>query len=382
MTRFDMIAFILAAGCVGPVVARDIRIEVSNPLSEDRKGEIVEIPISSLKLKGDKFRITDKDGKEVVSQLTYDGKLIFPVEIESLGKVVYTIAEGAISRNYPSYVYGRQFPERLDDLAWENDRSAYRAYGPALQRTGERAYGFDIWSKSVPYPILEQRFYDQVKRNISFHVDHGNGLDDYSVGPTLGGGTPAFLDENGEIIYPYCYKEYEVLDNGPLRFTARLVYNPVEVDGEQVTESRLISLDKGSWLNRTDISYEGLKNAKPVVQGIVVHSNNPKAYTISKEGKYVAYQDLTEHADRGNGEVYVGIYSPEAKDFRFMPKTDVKGVEGHLTALTEALPGKMITYWWGSGWSKGGVKGANDWNSKMDQTSRHLAHPLEVKIAK
>ena len=28
------------------------------------------------------------------------------------------------------------------------------------------------------------------------------------------------------LIYPRCYKEYEILDNGPLRFTVRLKYAP------------------------------------------------------------------------------------------------------------------------------------------------------------
>lgn len=31
------------------------------------------------------------------------------------------------------------------------------------------------------------------------------------------------------IIYPYCYATQEILDNGPLRFTVKLVYNPLVV---------------------------------------------------------------------------------------------------------------------------------------------------------
>ena len=50
----------------------------------------------------------------------------------------------------------------------------------------------------------------------SFHHDHGFGLDCYSVGPSLGCGAPALM-KNGELIYPYCFKDYKVLDNGPLR---------------------------------------------------------------------------------------------------------------------------------------------------------------------
>jgi len=31
-------------------------------------------------------------------------------------------------------------------VAWENDRIAFRTYGPALQATGEKAVGYDIWA--------------------------------------------------------------------------------------------------------------------------------------------------------------------------------------------------------------------------------------------
>ena len=106
------------------------------------------------------------------------------------------------------------FKSSVDDFTWENDRCAYRAYGPALQKTGEKAYGIDVWLKSVPNLVVAERYAnvyaanqeekrlrkqgateaaDSVKRNFSLHLDHGNGLDCYNVGPTLGCGTPALL---------------------------------------------------------------------------------------------------------------------------------------------------------------------------------------------
>lgn len=374
---------LIIAGSLISLPAYSYRVEVSNSLPENRKGEIVEVPLKSLNSKATSYIVKDKDGRQVPCQITYDGFLIFPADVDSLSMAVYTVEEGKQKLDFPVYVYGRKFPERKDDLAWENDRSAYRAYGPALQKSGERAFGYDIWSKSVAYPILEQRFYDDHARHISFHVDHGNGLDDYSVGPTLGGGTAAFLDKNGHIVYPYCYRDYEILDNGPLRFTARLEYNPVDVDGEKISETRLISLDLGEWLNKTELSFDGLKSAKTLAQGIVVHSNNPTAYTVSEKEKFVAYQDLTEHADRGNGQVYVGIYSPGSSEFRFMPiDTEVRGAEGHVAAIANVRPGEKFTYYWGSGWSKGGVKDATDWNRKMSEISRHKKNPLKVSVKK
>ena len=67
---------------------------------------------------------------------------------------------------------------------------------------------------------------DSLSNAISYHVDHGNGMDCYSVGPTLGGGTAALMVDS-TIIYPYCYENYKILNNGPLRFTVKLTYAPL-----------------------------------------------------------------------------------------------------------------------------------------------------------
>ena len=158
-------------------------------------------------------------GMEIPIQRTYDGKIIFQVDMEAGAERIFRLCKGKASE-YPAVVYGRLFPERADDMTWENDRSAYRAYGPALQRSGERAFGYDIWTKSVPYPVIEQRYADHMKGK-SFHVDHGEGMDVYSVGPTLGGGTAALIGKDGQPIYPWCFESYEILDRGSLRFTVR-----------------------------------------------------------------------------------------------------------------------------------------------------------------
>ena len=40
----------------------------------------------------------------------------------------------------------------------------------------------------------------QLAESVSYHIDHGNGLDYYKVGPTLGAGTSALL-ANDSIVY-------------------------------------------------------------------------------------------------------------------------------------------------------------------------------------
>lgn len=48
---------------------------------------------------------------------------------------------------YETQVTGRLYPERADDVAWENEKVGFRIYGPATQAKGERSFGYDIFFK-------------------------------------------------------------------------------------------------------------------------------------------------------------------------------------------------------------------------------------------
>lgn len=239
---------LLAAGCVPD---SGTQVTVENPLPSDRVNEIVEIPLSALgqeagQENGSTLVVTDGRGKQVPSQITFDGKLIFPASVKAGSSARYQIRKGNPD-TLSVIACGRHYPERMDDIAWENDKAAYRAYGPALEASGERAWGYDVFTKSVSEPVVEMRYAreldPQARAQISawrkedrkeqadspgtgLHItlNHGNGMDCYSVGPTLGGGTAALMTADSMLIYPRCYKEYEILDNGPLRFTVRLKY--------------------------------------------------------------------------------------------------------------------------------------------------------------
>ncbi len=367
---------LLTAACTG----NRQEIMVSNDSQLDRTEEMVSIDAASLTIaKPGSFRILDAEGNELPWQRTYDNRIIFPATVKAGSKVIYTVTKGQPAV-IDTLVWGRQFPERKDDMAWENDRSAYRAYGPALQQSGERAFGYDIWTKSVAKPVLEKRFALDREQGISFHVDHGEGMDVYAVGPTLGGGSAALLDSLGNIVYPYCYKSYKILDNGPLRFTVRLDYAPVAVDGDSaVAEHRIVSLDRGSWLNRTDVSYEGLSRPAKVAPGIVVHKQNPDGYTLG-DG-FMSYADSTDNAANGNGVIFVGVVSPLSESNMYRQLAEPTGdAIGHILAPADYENGKTFTYYWGSGWSKGGMPDADTWNSCLKDFSESLKSPLKVTV--
>ena len=355
-------------------------IEVTNSLDVPRHGEMVEIEAAqAVKVAGDSvFRLVGPDGTEVPWQLTYDGKVIFQADVNPTSTAVYTIERGTPAR-VDTTVMGKHYAWRKDDLTWENEHSAYRAYGPALEQSGERAFGYDIWTKSVDTLVVPER-YRKAEKGIWFHTDYGDGLDVYSVGPTLGGGTAALLDSAGCIIYPYCFREHAILDNGPLRFTVKLIYGPMMVDSScTATESRLISLDKGSYLNRTTVNFDGLTAHTSIAPGIVVHAENPEGFTLEPAKGYMSYADLTDNPEKGNGTIYVGVVAPGA-DFAFQPLAEPAGSAiGHILAKSPYEGGSDYTYYWGSGWSKAGID-ADKWNAALADFALRLSSPLKTTV--
>ncbi len=395
-------------GCSNP---QSVTVSVTNPLSAARSGEMVEVPVdevfAELSLPDTaQVVVYDNKGHEVPYQLTYDDKIIFPVSVDANATVEYTIQRGTPSI-VNAVVYGRQYPERLDDIAWENDRAAYRAYGPALQKTGEKAYGYDVFTKSVEGLVVEDRYAmeldsavraqiaalrkagkkeeaQKLQNTISYHIDHGNGMDCYAVGPTLGGGTAALMSDS-TIVYPYCYKDYEILDNGPLRFTMKLVFNPLVVKNDSnVIETRVIQLDKGSQLNKTVIMYENLSQAAPVAGGLVIHAANPEGYSYSADNGYIAYADPTTNAKADNGIVYVGaVFPAPLADAKVQLFDEAAGdALGHVLGISNYEPDSEFVYYWGSGWSKYGFENAEDWNNYLKDYAAEVRNPLVVTLKK
>lgn len=374
----------MAFACALCAQAEVVDISVYNPGDFQRTDEMVEVDESAVRqlIGAPSFVIRDSEGKEVAWQKTHDGKIIFQANVAPGATAVYTAEAGEPAPVKPR-VYGRLFRERCDDMTWENDRGAYRAYGPELQRRGERAFGYDVWTKSTPEMVLEKRFYLNNRKGVSFHRDHGDGMDVYTVGPTLGGGTAALLGKKGEIIYPWCWSEFEILEQGPLRWQVRLVYPPMTSEkGIPATEERIITLDAGEWLNRTDVTYLGLSEPQEIIAGQVVHKQNPKGYVLDKENGVTAYADLTENAEAGNGTIFVGTVAiSDATPSYFKLKEPVGDAVGHAVLYGKVENGKPFSYLWGSGWSKGGMKTMDKWTKTLRHKSQCLKYPLIVKVA-
>ena len=371
------------ASCAPAADASPVTVTVSNPSGMQRQ-EVVELDAASVFQRlgisgGRQFVVKNALGFEVAYQLTYDGKLLIEACVAPKGEATYTITKGEPAV-FVNTCYGRMYPERVDDIAWENDRGAYRCYGPALQRSGEDAFGNDVWVKNTPDLVVESRYYNELVNKLSYHVDRGHGLDCYKVGPTLGCGTPALV-QGDDIIFPYCWKEYELLDNGPLRFTVRLKYNPSKYgNDENVVENRILSIDKGSNFNKMTVWYDGLTAPADVASGVVIHTEDTESVVLGKN--YVQYADPTDNPKGQNFQIYVAAIFPDGVDQtrKVMYKNPVRGNAGHALGIKKGIKaGEKFTYYFGSSWSKYDCRTQKEWQQRIDNFQASLEQKLEIK---
>lgn len=390
--------------------AERVTVTVTNPIATARM-EMVEVDMTTLTKKlqtQTNIVVTDADGKEIPSQITWDGKLIFQAGVAAKGKSTYYVQQGT-PQPYEVRAKGRLFTERQDEFGWENDCVAYRIYGHGA------AVGYDFFNKSTSELMLDywyaseqnqemrsvssqltERGYhdlaDQLYNAYSYHVDHGKGMDCYTVGPTLGGGANALLNPDGTLFMPQCYKTFEILDKGPLRFTVRFTYPTQQFGGQPLTETRTITLNAGSQFNRVSVTYDGLTAPAQMAAGIVIHQSNPTAYILSSESGYMGYEDLgdpsvysAKYRDQlatQMGKIYVGMLFPTPITTAYQQRPN--GIAtGHILATATIRPSTPYTYYFGNGWNKNpntDFHSLTQWEAHLSHAAQCVRNPLKINI--
>ena len=398
--RFLYMLGITAAVCIlAGCSAASFEVVVSNPADCDRQPELAEVALTevcaALELAEGEGFVIRSEGKEVPYQITYDEKVVFPVTLQAGEKQAYAFRNG-IPSAVQTIACGKHYPDNDNDIAWENDKVGFRMYGHKL----DVAAGYDLFAKrGTALPVLEGFYKNEVSTaptwnrynelletdkeaafrykmdTISYHVDKGFGMDCYAVGPTLGAGVAALV-EDGKIIYPYCYDTFEILDNGPLRFTLKTTFRPMNIGEESVVETRIITLDAGSRMNHTSVSYAGLSHAKEIVAGIVLRDNGMESTAEAEKG-YISYPAPTQNADTtrfvDNGILYVGHAYPA-------PLKEAKEAEGHVLACSEYVPGTPFEYYWGFGWDHADIPSSEEWNAFLEVFAAQVRNPLLIEM--
>lgn len=364
---------------------KDVQITVENPSDFDRTEELVEIPIESITAQvklpdtTQTYIVKDSKGEVIPTQITYDGKLVFQSGVKAKESITFTITTGA-KEEYKSKTYGRLITERKDDFAWENDRVAFRIYGPALIATDGPSNGLDIWYKRTNALKIGQWYKDDIAGVSSYHDDHGEGLDDYKVGRSLGAGAMApFVD--GKLVLNENFVTSEVLENGPLRTTFKLTYKDIEINGKSYKETRTFSLYAGSQLSKVVQEY-GVSESIDVAAGFSKREKND-TIIVSPEKDYLIYREPSEKA----GNVFLGLVFPAGFDSTAVdtysvvnPVNNTKGTYTHVLAIAKYQPNSPITYYTGYGWTKFGFASEADFQTYLTNFSNTLKQPLIIKF--
>ena len=204
--------------------------------------------------------------------------------------------------------YGRFVPEREDDFTWENDKVAFRVYGPSSGGKGQVS-GVDAWLTKVPYSIID-KWYAGFLAGKSYHKDHGDGYDPYHVGASRGvGGTAIWIDG---VAWPAAmYKEYEVLQSGGDVVEFKLQYEwdtPLGL----VAESKTISLKLGEQLYRVNsiFTLDGAPASLPVAIGLTTHDGKAQVFSNPETGR-ISTWELIDEKGIGTGVLMAADHNPE-----------------------------------------------------------------------
>lgn len=325
-----------------------------------------------------KIVITDSKGEQVPYQVLYKGgekpqSLIFPVSLEAGKQAVFVVKQGEPVK-IPSKTFARFIPERKDDMAWENDRIAFRMYGPGLANEYP-SNGVDVWLKRTTNLIINKWYKNDMAGKASYHRDNGEGLDCYKVGHTLGAGGIAPYSKDSLWIGRY-FDRYKVLDNGPLRSSFVLYYDKIPYGRKFLKAELVITLDAGSNLNEAVVKYTGDTANIRLAAGIFLHDSIQSISGDATKG-YLGYAENayseSDYPLVAAGRSFTGVVFPGKV-------IETKQLAGHLLAICDYRMGEEFRYYFGAGWNKHGFASDQDWFGYLSSKRTALLQPLKVKI--
>jgi hypothetical protein len=263
----------------------------------------------------------------------------------------------------------RYVPERADDFAWENDRIAFRVYGPAiLALKGTEDSGIDCWLKRVPYPVIN-RWYAGAQKNLSYHVDHGDGHDPYHCGRSRGvGGTALWVD--GAMVLSGPYIAWHIEESGTERSTFTLTYRyPATAGMENIEERKTIAIALGDdWFTATSAFTRAGKPLVDLSVAVGVTSHNGKgAVTLDPGSRWLSVWEMI-----GDAELGTGIALPAGAEVREI-RTPKVGDASHALAILKTDAEGRIRVRAGYAWVKAGrIITAEAWQQALAKAAAEL----------
>ncbi len=165
-----------------------------------------------------------------------------------------------------------------------------------------------------------------------------------------------------------------VLASGPIRVLFELEYEPFDVNGGKIRETKRISLDAGSQLGKFQSTYKwdtGEAGRVPVVGiGIKKSGGATKAFD-PVHGTLLVWEPMAKNAGMQGIAV---LANPEDLHGERADKLN------HLV-LARCQPGPTVTYWAGFCWDRAGlITTVEGWKRYLASCAQGLASPILITV--
>ncbi len=361
-------------------------VTIKNTLNIERIFETVELTKEFLKVDSlTNLVIKDINSSELmISQLVDNNEdgiydvLLFQPEVSANSEKKYEIvlAPKKLKPEPEDICFSRFVPERTDDYAWENDKVAFRVFGPTAQKMiedgipgGTLSSGVDAWLKRVNYPIIN-KWYKKNTDGESYHEDTGEGLDNFHVGISRGVGGITIKHQDSFYLSKN-FTNWRTITTGPIRTSFYLKYEDWDANGSTIKESRIISLDLGSNLSKFEISLDG---SHSILAGLTLHEKDGDVVS-NNDNYWISYWQPHDDSELGTAIVSTKEYFIDSEKYN-TDKKDLSNAFANLNILNN-----KVTYYAGFGWKKSGqFESKKEWENYLNQFSLKINTPLIVKL--
>jgi rhamnogalacturonyl hydrolase YesR len=315
-------------------------VTVPSNIGPDRPAATAAEAAENLRRRAERKAVVDLAYDPVTDDATYRSPVLAP--ISSGPEQTFKLAPAPTSQRSPRATV-RFAPDRFDDILWENDRTAHRIYGPALEaHEPPSSSGIDVWVKRVRWPFMDR----QLKTG-TYHNDQGEGLDYYNVGESRGDGGLGIWQDN-KLWVSRNFSTYKILKDGPdvASFAVEYAPWPVDVD-RKVWEARTFTLPLGTNFTRL-VSTINSDKPDPLIVGIGLakHATLPGRGVLlaDKARGILAYWEPTDLV-RGTMGTAV-LVDP-------VSVVDISADADNNLILIKVIPGKPFVYYVGAVWDQG-----------------------------
>ena len=367
-----------------------LTVEVQNELDFNRN-EVVGIKKQDLQSfledKSEENLRIKKEGKEEYLRTQWidynqDGindEILFQAKVGANSSVKYIIVEDSSKTAPKSNVvaYSRFVPERIDDYTWENDKVAFRTYGPAAKQAaldgvpgGVVSSGIDLWLKSTNRSIIDEWYKRNTEEEGYYHTDRGDGYDPYHVGSSRGTGGIGIY-ENDSLYVSENFVDFNIIAQGPLRTVFELSYAPWSP--YNVKETKRISLDLGTNFSKFESTFSSDKEVPNYAAGITLHKNEGD-FEMDEENAWLLHWETIDGSHVGEGI----IVDPKQVDSIF---ARVSKTPDQSNLLITMQPKEKLVYYAGFAWERSGqVSSMEEWKRMLLKQEKIIDKPLEVSL--